>query len=651
MRVIVCVICLFIAQVILAAEDGRAVYLKEPLQLEGLTAQELMERADAMRYQVDHAWVVRLDDGHYYNWKGLYKTTFNNKLPAAGILRFEFETAQAVEWLLQLQGNQAYRVYLDDRLLIESDYQKDIERYQDLSLSAGAHRIDVVSVWPVGEKRWHTGLRYAAMLEKQFYHDAAAAGFTVRLPSTCAGERITLQAGDKQLAQLAAVDGEPGLFKALVPYHDGGEHYHDASLQVGARQRLPVDLTRIEQLRDFEAKTAADIQRYRTATLRLQVEPGVAVSVCLKRHAFSFGTAIAHNMFYEDEATFMAATARGRKKEKPSGFAALSWKEYRQRQQQYQDILKRYFNAAVHENALKWYHVERRQGVTDLSNADRALRFCEAHDLPMRGHCLFWEIPKYTTGWRRDFFEEGNKELIEAAMQARAIGQTWYYRGRIDEWDLNNEMLHGRMYRDLLGDGIVDKMAAWARVGNPNAVLYLNDYAILSGKDGDAYVEQIRSFLDAGIPIGGIGCQAHFWSRGVDVFHVHETLDKLAQFGLPIKATEFDVGGSPEDQARDFIGFYRTLFAHPGVDGVLMWGFWAGKHWRSGDAPWAEDFTPRPAALAYITLITEDWHTSWQGTADAEGTVAIPHAYYGLYDVIVDGEPGEHWHRKTGLED
>ena len=83
------------------------------------------------------------------------------------------------------------------------------------------------------------------------------------------------------------------------------------------------------------------------------------------------------------------------------------------------------------------------------------------------------------------------------------------YRGRFAEYDLNNEMLHGNYYEDRLGKKITRDMAAWMRQEDPQAVLYLNDYDILTGRRLEDYVAQIRQVLDQGVPIGGIGVQGH----------------------------------------------------------------------------------------------------------------------------------------------
>ena len=100
-------------------------------------------------------------------------------------------------------------------------------------------------------------------------------------------------------------------------------------------------------------------------------------------------------------------------------------------------------------------------------------------------------------------------DTLRATLKARALDIARRYRGRFAEYDLNNEMLHGNYYEERLGPNITRDMAAWMRQEDPQAVLYLNDYDILTGRRLEDYLVQIRKFLDQGVPIGGIGVQGH----------------------------------------------------------------------------------------------------------------------------------------------
>jgi len=356
--------------------------------------------------------------------------------------------------------------------------------------------------------------------------------------------------------------------------------------------------------------TEAAIRKHRMGTLIVRTRPGARVTVNQLNHEFWFGTAIST--------------------------AAFSGRMDPKVQEQYLRILKDNFNSAVHENALKWYSTGRRPGEPDYADADRILEWCEANGIRMRGHCIFWAVDRYVQDWVKGL----DDAALRQAVGRRAGELTARYAGRILEYDVNNEMLHGHYYEQRLGRDIRVQMFRWAQQGDPTARLYVNDYNILSGGDVAAYERQIEELIEAGAPVGGIGCQGHFGPQ-IDMRQVKDALDRLARFGLPIRITEFDINTNDEARkARLLEEFYTTCFAHPAVDGILMWGFWEGAHWRPKAALWKRDFSPTPAARAYRNLVFNRWWTRWEGRADSDGICRVP-AFYGRHQVQADGKSVE----------
>ena len=65
---------------------------------------------------------------------------------------------------------------------------------------------------------------------------------------------------------------------------------------------------------------------------------------------------------------------------------------------------------------------------------------------------------------------------------------------------------------------------------------------------------------------------------------------------------------SPEEEelkAKELADYYRICFAHPAVEGILMWGFWAGANWIPVSSLYNRDWSPTPAAKAYQDLIIQ----------------------------------------------
>lgn len=351
------------------------------------------------------------------------------------------------------------------------------------------------------------------------------------------------------------------------------------------------------------------IESNRTTWITVRAAPGAAVSVKQTRHAFEFGTAISRRAFV------------------PTDNMGES------DQEQYKRILRANFNSVVHENAMKWYSNEKQQDEHTYADAETMLTWCETNGLSTRGHCVYWGRDKVVQQW----IKELDDEALCNELKQRASDYMGRFAGRVGEHDVNNEMLHCHYFEKRLGPGIREQMFAWCQAYAPRAILYVNDYSILSGGDTERYVEQIDGFLKAGMNVGGIGVQGHFGAR-VDGPKIREKLDLLAQFGLPIKITEFDVNTKDEHaKARALVTLYATAFSHPAVEGIYMWGFCERSHWRPDAALWNADWSETLAAEQYRKLLFGRWWTDFEGKADAAGTCKV-RVFFGEHDVTVNGQ-------------
>ncbi|HEX7584114.1 MAG TPA: endo-1,4-beta-xylanase, partial [Prolixibacteraceae bacterium] len=307
------------------------------------------------------------------------------------------------------------------------------------------------------------------------------------------------------------------------------------------------------------------------------------------------------------------------------------------------------FNSAVTENAVKWLNMERQKGKVNYSTVDAILKWTEENNIPLRGHNLFWGIPEYVQPWLKELSDVE----LEQTLKNRAETVTARYKGRFHEYDLNNEMVHGNYYEDRLGAGITKKMADWTQTGDPEVKLFLNDYDILTGIKLPEYMAQIRKLLKQGVPIAGIGVQGHLHAETFDRVQLKNALDSLAQFHLPIRITEFNMPGqrskyykdhnlnmTSEEQvlmAKELVDYYKICFAHPAVEGILMWGFWEGANWIRPSSLYKRDWTPTPAANAYHNLIFKEWWTGEKGKTNRKGEYSVP-AFFGKYKVTVNGK-------------
>jgi endo-1,4-beta-xylanase len=315
---------------------------------------------------------------------------------------------------------------------------------------------------------------------------------------------------------------------------------------------------------------------------------------------------------------------------------------------QYKEKFLKNFNSAVTENAVKWANMERVKGQINYSVVDAILSWTEENHIPLRGHNLFWGIPQFVQPWVKEL----NDNDLRQTLQNRAETITKKYKGRFAEYDLNNEMIHGNYYEDRLGPEITKLMAQWAHNGDPDAKLYLNDYDVLTGNRLADYMAQIRKLQKQGVPIAGIGAQGHLHGETFDRNQLKNALDSLAVFRLPIRITEFNMPGqrskyykdrnltlTPEEEqlkAKEIVDYYKICFAHPAVEGILMWGFWEGSNWIPVSSLYKRDWSPTPAAEAYQNLIFKEWWTKESGTVGKNKSFSTS-AFFGKYKVTVDG--------------
>ncbi len=390
-------------------------------------------------------------------------------------------------------------------------------------------------------------------------------------------------------------------------------------------------ITKAEQWRmDATTEAAKELARLRQGTVRIQAAPGATVHIEQLRHHFEFGTPLSRVGSEEALDSFVA----------------------------------HWFNAGV--IPVKWGYLEPNPGERRYEGPDRTLEWCEQHGFATRGHCLFYAHRIHVQEWVKAL----PKAEALRCMERHARETVRRYRGRIADYDLNNELLDGSWYRDQFGEDILRRMADWVLEEDPGVRLYVNEHDIVTGGDIDRYVELIDRLLSIGVPIRGIGVQGHL-DPPFDLSQVKPVLDRLAQFGMPIKVTEHDTGiklkeesyrgvswidgadklkdlarfqeildGYPADfeerKAAALEGMFRIVFAHPATRGMYIWGFREGSHWRTRGEIFHRDLTPLPAGEAFCRLLRQEWFTDRSVIADENGICAL-RAWYGRHRLTSRG--------------
>jgi uncharacterized repeat protein (TIGR02059 family) len=301
-------------------------------------------------------------------------------------------------------------------------------------------------------------------------------------------------------------------------------------------------------------------------------------------------------------------------------------------------VMLKYCNYGVCGNQFKWSGIEPTKGVINYAPFDNTLGWFNKVGWEMRAHTLLWggtsstdyhELPQWVGQLAPSVMYDTCKMRIRREMTR--------YRGIVKEYDVINEPLHANYLQSRVGDSINWNCFKWAREADPDARLFINEYNIFEYQnDCDNFTNLMHTLVAHGAPIDGIGSQAHF-GTSIDVAAVKSRIDKLSQFGLPIKVTEFDMDGTSitqQNHANEVAKMMRLSFSHPSIEGFIIWGLF-DPGWRSNVSNlFATDKTPKVVADTVYQLIHEKWNTHMTEKTDTSGTYFY-RGFYGDYDVIV----------------
>ncbi|HEX8149320.1 MAG TPA: endo-1,4-beta-xylanase [Pyrinomonadaceae bacterium] len=259
---------------------------------------------------------------------------------------------------------------------------------------------------------------------------------------------------------------------------------------------------------------------------------------------------------------------------------------------EYAATLAREFNMLTAENALKWGAIRPTRGRFNFGPGDRLVAFARKHRMKVRGHTLAWS--EYNPRW----LEKGGftPEQMSALLREHITKVMRHYRGQVFAWDVVNEIfladgsVEPSVWYDRPGIGLKGKGTAyveqafrWARAADPNALLFYNDYDTegLNPKS-DAVYEMAKDFKSRGVPIDGVGIQAHIVDlEAGELAGIEENIARLAALGLQVHITEMDVrlpAGRPDAAAlKGQADIYRRVadacLRQPRCTAFQTWGF------------------------------------------------------------------------------
>lgn len=366
----------------------------------------------------------------------------------------------------------------------------------------------------------------------------------------------------------------------------------------------------------WRQKALDRIEELRTAPLNIKVVndkgapvKGAKVAVRLQQSKFIWGTAVNEALLGSEQPHSQA----------------------------YKKHLIELFNTTTIENGFKAYGWSWDEKHKDCTR--KTFEWLKENGFRQRGHNLVWP------GWK--FNPRSTKELAlrDTAAFNRFLKAQFYERmaitkGHMVAWDVVNEMMHEKDFFSYLPKNIVVEWFQLARLLDPDAQLFINEYGMLNGLQSpvniQAYLETIRGLRSQGAPIDAIGIQGHVGSQPRNPEEVLTDLDLFVETGLPVQITEFDINTPDEklqaDYTRDFL---IACYSHPIVTGVTLWGFWESQHWKPNAGMFRKDWTPKPNAAVWREWVTGKWKTTFDKLTDRKGEVH-ERGHLGVYKIQVE---------------
>jgi len=319
--------------------------------------------------------------------------------------------------------------------------------------------------------------------------------------------------------------------------------------------------------------------------------------------------------------------------------------------------LNRHFNALTPENDMKPNALSNgRNASTGVitytwDKADKFVNAATASGFKVIGHTLLWhqQIP----AWQTNMASAG-KETALAAMKQFITDVMTRYAGKIYSWDVLNEAFpDGGAGSDwktairpenpwfkAIGSDFVYEAYLAARLADPNAKLYYNDY----NTDQSGRATLIRNMVrdvnqrfktdypnETRLLIEGIGMQEHH-NTGISAANIRSALSMFRDIGVKVSVSEIDVLGqdwgsfssvgqgankhanstvtnngllTQADLYRQYMAVYMDF--KDIIERISIWGITDDKSWRSAGLPLLFDDKgkAKPAYYKFTEAVTK----------------------------------------------
>lgn len=211
------------------------------------------------------------------------------------------------------------------------------------------------------------------------------------------------------------------------------------------------------------------------------------------------------------------------------------------------------FNSVTAENDMKPGVLHPTENTWNWKNADDIMAFAKRHNIAVRGHNLLWHSQDARWMFTGPDGKPSSKELVLQRLRDHIHTVMKRYKGQIYAWDVVNEAVQdgadstviyrtGSPWWNLFkSPEFIEAAFRYAREADPSAKLYYNDYSSESDTKHRKIYKLVKNLKDKGVPIDGVGFQAHWKINSPTVQQLRTAMDEIISLGLDIQFTELDV--------------------------------------------------------------------------------------------------------------
>lgn len=289
-----------------------------------------------------------------------------------------------------------------------------------------------------------------------------------------------------------------------------------------------------------------------------------------------------------------------------------------------EELLTYHFNSITAENEMKFESLHPSEETYTFELADQLVAFARKNEMAMRGHTLVWH--NQTTDW---LFEDkdgktADRETVLQRIKSHINTVVGRYKQDIYAWDVVNEviedegeeLLRKSKWLDIVGPDFIPKVFEYAHEADPSVLLFYNDYNESDPLKRDKIYKLMKSLVEQGVPVHGVGLQAHWNCYDPSLDDMRSAIEKYASLGLQLQLTELDVSLFRFDDKRTDLTLppesllelqaerYEVMFKllkeyQSEITSVTFWG-------AADDYTWLDDFPVR--GRKNWPFLFDEWH-------------------------------------------